>query len=204
MKHPLKILVPFSGSASLLRYLLNKDPNYGKTYETVCGIANKKDTKGETFCKENNIPFISLNTKNFCRQHGYEGKLKDMSKHLRHAYYTDLLVLIKFYKPDIVLLSGFMLEITEPLISYCPIINVYPADLRIKETATDKPKYTGDDPVTKAIKDKQTFTASTVHVVGPELYCGKIICVSEPLFVEEGALPHHHREEMKMKCDDPA
>ncbi len=203
MKHPLKILVLFSGSASSLRYLLDKDPNYRKTYEIVCGIANKKDTKGETFCKENNIPFISLNTKDFCRQHGYEGKLKDMSKHLRHAYYTDLLVLIKFYKPDIILLSGFMLEITEPLLGYCPIINVHPADLRIKD-ATGKPKYTGDDPVTKAIKDKQTFTASTIHVVEPEVDCGKIICVSESLFVEEGVAPHLHQEEMKMKCDGPA
>lgn len=204
MKHPLKILVLFSGSASSLQYLSNKDPNYGKTYEIVCGIANKKDTKGETFCKDNNIPFVSFNTKIFCMRHGYEGKLKDMPKDIRQEYYSALLAIIRCYEPDMILLSGFMLEITEPLIGYRPIINVHPADLRIKETSTGKPKYIGANPVTKAIKDKQTFTASTIHVVEPEVDCGKIICVSEPLFVEEGVAPHLHQEAMKMKCDGPA
>lgn len=113
-----KIVVLFSGSASSLRYLFEKDKNYGKKYEIVCGISNKKDTKGEKFCKENNIPFIEFNTKRFCVDHGYGGLLKDMPKEIRILYFTELLNLIKSLNPDMILLSGFMLEITEPLLGY--------------------------------------------------------------------------------------
>lgn len=198
-----KIIVLFSGSASSLRYLFEKDKNYEKNYEIVCGIANKKDTKGEKFCKENNIPFIEFNTKRFCLNSGFDGKLREMSIELRNDYFKELLNLISPYNPDIILLSGFMLEITEPLLGYCPIINVHPADLTIKGE-NRKPKYTGDDAVTMAIEDGQKYTASTIHFVEKEVDCGRIICVSDPLLVEEGISPSDHQEKMKTMCDGPA
>lgn len=198
-----KIVVLFSGSASSLRYLFEKDKNYGKNYEIVCGISNKKGTRGEKFCKENNILFIEFNTKRFCVDHGYDGLLKDMPKETRVLYFTELLNLIKPLNPDIILLSGFKLKITEPLLGYCPIINVHPADLTIKGK-NQKPKYTGDDAVTMAVKDGQRYTASTIHFVEKEVDCGRIICVSDPLSVEEGINPSDHQEKMKTMCDGPA
>lgn len=198
-----KIAVLFSGSASSLRYLFENDENYGKIYEIVCGIANKKNTKGEMFCKEKNIPFIEYNTKHFCIHHGYEGKLRNMPKEMRKTYYTDIVELIRYFEPDIILLSGFMLEITEPLLGFCPIINVHPADLSIMDE-NKKPKYTGDDAVRMAIEAGETYTASTIHFVEKEVDCGKIIYVSDPLFVEPGISPQEHQEKMKFLCDGPA
>lgn len=198
-----KIIVLFSGSASSLRYLFENDPNYGSKYQIVCGISNKKETKGEIFCKENNIEFIEFNTKRFCLEHKYYGKIRDMPLSLRTEYYSELLKLIKPFNPDLILLSGFMLEITEPLLGYCPIINVHPADLSIKGP-DGKPKYTGDDAVTMAIEAGEKSTASTIHFVEKEVDCGKIICISDPLFVEERIHPDEHQEKMKFKCDGPA
>jgi phosphoribosylglycinamide formyltransferase-1 len=199
----LRIAVLFSGSASSLRYLHENDPNYGVTYEIVCGVTNKKDTKGEKFCIEHNIDFIKLNTKTFCFEDGYIGKLRDMPEELRREYYFNLLNRIRIFSPDLILLSGFMLEIVEPLLGYRPIINVHPADLRIKGP-DGKPKYTGDDAVTLAIKAGEKSTVSTIHFVEKEVDCGEIICVSDPLPVEEGTTPKEHQEKMKFACDGPA
>lgn len=198
-----KIIVLFSGSASSLKYLLKKDKNYGKNYQVVCGITNKKDTKGEKFCKENNIPFIEFNTKHFCLNNGFDGGLRDMPIWIRNNYFKEMLSLIQPFSPDFILLSGFMLEITEPLLGYCPIINVHPADLTIKGKE-NKPKYTGDDAVRLAMEDGQKFTASTIHFVEKEVDCGRIIFISDPLLVEENTTPEEHQEKMKMLCDGPA
>lgn len=198
-----KIAVLFSGSASSLRYLFEKDGRYGKNYSIVLGLSNKKETKGENFCKEKGIPFIEFNTKTFCLGHGYDGKLRDMTSSMRTQYYSVLLEIIKKYKPDLIILSGFMLEITEPLLGYYPIINVHPADLSIKGS-NGKPKYTGDDAVTMAIQAGEKFTASTIHFVEKEVDCGKIICISDPLPVGKGVSSSEHQERMKFKCDGPA
>jgi phosphoribosylglycinamide formyltransferase-1 len=114
-----------------------------------------------------------------------------------------MLNLIKPFNPDIILLSGFMLEITEPLLGYCPIVNVHPADLTVKGK-NGKPKYTGDDAVTMAINDGQKYTASTIHFVEKEVDCGRIICVSDPLIIKEEVDPSEHQEKMKTMCDGPA
>lgn len=198
-----RIVVIFSGSASSLRYLFRKDKNYGKNYQIVCGISNKKDTKGEKFCKENGIPFIEFNTKHFCLNAEFDGRLRDMPIGVRNDYYKEMLNLIEPFDPDIILLSGFMLEITEPLLGYCPIINVHPADLTIIGK-DKKPKYTGDDAVKLAIEDGQKYTASTIHFVEKEVDCGRIICISDPLVVEENITPEEHQEKMKTMCDGPA
>ena len=193
----------FSGSASSLRYLFENDKNYGKNYDVICGISNKKETKGEIFCKEKGIPFIQFNTKDFCLKNGYEGKLHDMPDSLRVEYFKEMLSLVGPFQPDLILLSGFMLKITKPLLGYCDIINVHPADLSIKGK-DKKPKYTGDDAVTMAILSGAKHTSSTIHFVEQEVDCGKIICISNSLVVEEGITPEEHQEKMKTHCDGPA
>jgi folate-dependent phosphoribosylglycinamide formyltransferase PurN len=198
-----RIIVLFSGSASSLRYLFANDENYGKLYEVVGGISSKKDTAGEAFCKEKGIPFVELNAKRFCTQHGYDGKLKDMPIDIRKSYFEEMLRIISPFEPDLILLSGFMLEIKGALLGYRPIINVHPSDMRIKN-AEGKPKYTGDDTVTMAINDGQSSTVSTIHFVEEEVDCGKIICVSKPLTVEKGTTAKEHQERMKTLCDGPA
>lgn len=200
---PIRIAVLFSGGASALQYLHEHDPNYGQTYEIVCGACNKKDTKGEKFCREKNIKFVYANIKLFCNENGYYGKLREMPIALRKQYYNLLLGFLDLYKPDLILLSGFMLEIVDPLLSYVPIINVHPADLRIKND-TGKPLYTGDDAVAMAIQAGVKSTASTIHVVEKEVDCGRIICVSDPLPYKNGTLPEEQQGLMKTYCDGPA
>jgi len=197
-----KIFVLFSGSASSVRWLMENDPNYDKNYFFVGGITNKKDASGKSYFREKGIPCSGFNTKLFCQSQNYFGKLKDMPISLRELYFKNLLSRIKLHKPDLILLSGFMLEITPPLLGYVPIINVHPADLSIRENG--KPKYVGDDAVTLALKSGEKSTRSTIHVVEKKVDEGKIICMSEPLLVEEGVSAKEHQEKMKTACDGPA
>lgn len=198
-----RIVFLFSGSASSLRYLFAKDKNYGKNYQVVHCITNKKNTVGCEFCKENNISFSEFNTKQFCHECGFDGKLKDMPIEIRNDYFREMLNLIKPFSPDLILLSGFMLEITEPLLGYVPMVNVHPADLSILGSDR-KPKYVGDNAVKLAIENGERYTASTIHHVGKEVDCGRIICISDPLLVEDGISPSEHQEKMKTMCDGPA
>ena len=110
---------------------------------------------------------------------------------------------IEYLRADLVILSGFMRIISEPLLGSVPIINVHPADLRILDKR-GKPKYTGDDAVTDAINAGETETCSTIHLVTKEIDGGPIITVSDPLRVIPGIDPKVHQEEMKTACDGPA
>ena len=194
----------FSGGASAAEYLSLYDKNWGEKYDIVCGLSNKKKTKGELFFKLKRIPFIEVNAKEFCRENGFDGLIADMPQSIKEDYFYSILRKLNKFKPDLIILSGFMLVITEPLLGYVPIINVHPADLSIKDPVTGKPKYVGDDAVRMAIEDDQKSTASTIHVVSDEVDCGEIICISNHLHVPEGVNPDKHQNSMKSMCDGPA
>ncbi len=200
----LKIAVLFSGSASSVRYLIDNDPNYGVTYEFVYGVSNKNNTKGIDFLKEKNIPCEVFNTKEFCIHNGHNGKLSEMPDWVRRRYFTSLRARLNNMAKDIdlILLSGFMLEIVPPLLGHRPIINVHPADLSIQENA--KPKYTGDNAVALAINSGEKSTASTIHVVEEVVDHGRIICISEHLPIGQNISIKDHQEKMKFACDGPA
>lgn len=198
----LRIVVLFSGGASAVRFLIENDPNYGKHYEFVLGVSNKKDTSGEGFLREKRIPFLMCNTKEFCVARKHTDKISKMPPELRQAYFRWVLREVRCYEPDLIILSGFMLAITFPLLEYCPIINVHPADLSIGENG--KRKYVGDDAVTMALAAGEKTTASTIHFVTEEVDGGPIICISDHIPVEPGISAKDHQEKMKILCDGPA
>lgn len=202
-KRKLRIVVLFSSGASAARYLIENDPNYGENYEFVSALTDKRDTSGALYFDEQEIPCVFAGIKQFSVRNSYSGTIKNMPDSIRRAYFTHLLNIISKFEPDLILLSGFMLKITRPLLGYYPIINVHPADLRIKnEDGT--PKYVGADAVTLAINADETQTASTIHVVEEKVDEGKIICVSQPLMVQSETPVTEHQERMKIFCDGPA
>lgn len=205
MKKPLKIAVLFSGSASSARYLIDTDEHYGKNYEIVVAISNKKDASGIEYFKQKQIPVTCINTKQFCIENNFHGKIKDMPDDLRRGYFFKIRDFLQLHKINLIILSGFMLKIVKPLLGYRPIINVHPADLSIVDLETGKPKYVGDDAVTMAINAGERYTASTtIHVVEEKVDEGEIIWISSPLKVKKGITPQEHQEKMKFICDGPA
>lgn len=199
----LRVVVLFSGGASAAQYLIENDTNYGKNYEFVFALTDKKGASGVSYFEEKEIPCMEAGIKQFSVRNSYSGRVKDMPDNIRRAYFTHLQHIIRQFKPDLILLSGFMLKIVAPLLGHCPILNVHPADLRIKNQ-DGTPKYTGDDAVTLAINAGETSTASTIHVVEEKVDEGRIICMSQPLMVQPEVSVTEHQNRMKIFCDGPA
>ncbi|MFW6422333.1 MAG: formyltransferase family protein, partial [Candidatus Bipolaricaulota bacterium] len=110
-----------------------------------------------------------------------EGKITpDAREHYFEALYEKL----KAYNPDLIVLSGFMQIVTDPLLSGFRnrILNVHPADLRIEEGG--KRKFVGDDTVYDAVQAGEEHLRSSVHIVSEQVDQGALMAVSRPLPVE--------------------
>jgi len=106
--------------------------------------------------------------------------------------------------------------LTSPVVSAFPVLNVHPADLRIKDEG--ERVYTGFDAVRDAGLAGENETRSSVHLVTEEVDDGPILVVSPPFRVERGmvetlrerdedALDDYigaHQEWMKWCGDGPA
>lgn len=198
---PKRITALFSGGASSLKYLLENDRNYGITYKFVGAFSSKNGATGIALCRENGIPVKIIDFKDFSAQEppGLDPQVK------RERYFEAVSRVLAPFKSDLLILSGFMLIVTDPLLTEYKerILNVHPADLTITDQS-GKRKYTGADAVTLALKAGETSTRSTVHVVTSGIDEGPIIALSDPLPVEPGIDPKTHQERMKVACDGPA
>jgi phosphoribosylglycinamide formyltransferase 1 len=200
----LRIAALFSGGASSVMHLATFDKNFGKNYEIVGLITDNKNASGIKFIEDKiGLATYVFDIKDFYKRHGHDS-IKDQN--LRIKYFDEILPILKFMEPDLILLSGFMLKISTPFLNEFKnrIINVHPADLRILDEDS-KPKYRGLNVVKKAIDEGEKLLYSTIHFVDEEVDCGRIICVSpEPVTVEPDKSPDYHQELMKFSCDGHA
>lgn len=194
----LQIAILFSGSASSVRYLIENDPHYTKTYSFAMGMTDNKDASGRSYLEDCGIPCIPADFHAWRR----DNDVSYGDTHSREEYFAIYDQFIKAYKADIILLSGFMLIITPPLLGAYHILNVHPSGLHILDE-NGKRKYTGADAVTDAINAGETQTFSTIHLLNEEVDGGPIVTISDPLAYRGGSVADH-QERMKTLCDGPA
>lgn len=197
----MRVVVLFSGGASALQYLLANDPHWGRTYEVVGALTDRPDAAGISIAERAGIPVEILPFRDFLRERG--ASFQDPKA--REAYFAEVLQRLRKWDPDVLMLSGFLLIVTEPLLSAyrLRILNVHPADLTITDERGRR-VYVGLDGVRKALEAGERFTRSTVHLVTEEVDGGPILTLSDPLEVEPGTSPEEHQERMKWACDGPA
>ena len=197
----MRVMVFFSGSASSLKYLFKHDFNLNRKYGIVGAFTDLKDASGIAFVKQVGIKLKCLDIHDWCRSHNK--KITDLKA--RQSYFAEVGALIRGFQADVIILSGFMRIITEPLLSEYKnrILNVHPSDLTILDEQGQR-KYTGTDAVAKAIAAGEESTRSTIHLVTADIDAGPIITLSAPLPVEPGITPAEHQEKMKWACDGPA
>jgi folate-dependent phosphoribosylglycinamide formyltransferase PurN len=203
MKH---IVVLASGSASSVRWLVKNDPNYGKTYTFVAAFVDNPDASCIQYFREVlNIDCIVLDIKAF-----YVEQQQPLSNlEIRPMYYNKLACMVRVFAPDLILLSGFMSIITNPFLIQFQrrIINVHPADLRIKDLETHKRKYTGAKAVKLAYEAGERSMRSTIHFLDDDekkIDEGEIICVSDPHETDFRISWQANQEIMKTTCDGSA
>lgn len=122
-------------------------------------ISNNENAQGLRWAADQGIATHALNHKNFAD---------------RAAFDQAMITLIDQYRPDLVLLAGFMRILTP---AFCAryknrLINIHPSLL---------PAFPGLNTHEKAIEAGCRLAGCTVHFVTPELDCGPIIA--------QGAVP---------------
>jgi len=211
---PLRVAALFSGGASAVRYLTDRNSDVGDAYEFVGAIASDQHAPGIDALESRDIPVGVRDIEAFYEE-------RDADRHdmaVRRAFDRETRDVLSVWDPDLVILSGYMWILTDPVVSTYPVLNVHPADLTVTHEDGDR-KYVGADPVRDAIAAGADRTRSSVHYVVSEVDEGPILVLSKPFPVHrdlvealeandaEDALEDYvdaHQEWMKWEGDGPA
>ena len=153
-----KIIVLISGSGSNLQAIIDQIKLNNINASIECVISNNEDAYGLIRAKESNINTQVIDHNNFDSREDFDQKL---------------IYEIEKYKPDLVVLAGFM-RILSPIITsklIGKIINIHPSLL---------PKYGGEGMYglnihKKVIENNEVETGISIHYVSEEYDSGKII-----------------------------
>ncbi len=155
-----KVAVLISGRGSNLQAMIDKFES-DETVELSCVLSNKKDAYGLKRASEANIDNFFVDHTNFPSREDFD---------------KELIGTLEKYKPDLVVLAGFM-RILSPLFvnKYSgKLINIHPSLL---------PKYKGTDTHKRVLDNNEEYHGVTVHYVDNTLDGGPI-CAQSRLKVE--------------------
>ncbi|MBI1971670.1 MAG: formyl transferase [Candidatus Aenigmarchaeota archaeon] len=145
-------------------------------YEVVMIFTDNKGSNAQRIAEDFSLPWECDDIMDFYAERGHVNK-RDLS--LRPAYFERVIRKLEPYRPDVVVLGGFMSVVTEPLLSAWLGVNVHPADLSVVDNG--KRKYTGDNAVRDQILAGEKELRSSTHLVRPHVDYGEILLVSAPL-----------------------
>ena len=155
-----KVAVLISGGGSNLQAIIDKFES-DETVELSCVLSNKKDAYGLKRASEANIDNFFVDHTNFASREDFD---------------RELIETLEKYKPDLVVLAGFM-RILSPLFvnKYSgKLINIHPSLL---------PKYKGLDTHKRVLDNNEEYHGVTVHFVDNTLDVGPI-CAQSSLKIE--------------------
>lgn len=144
-----KIVILFSGEGFNAQNIVQRLHN--KECFVACGITNKRDAKGLYKLQALGIKTEILEHENFDS---------------REEFDKELVKLVNFYKPDLVVLSGFMRILTDEFTSNVKAINLHPSLL---------PKFKGAKAIERSFESGDLECGVSVHYVSSELDGGEII-----------------------------
>jgi len=144
-----RIVVLLSGSGTTLQSMIDAK----LTADIVAVISNNKNAFGLERAKETNIPTQVLEHERFESREKFDANLQQ---------------LIDQYKPDLVVLAGFMRILSNPFVSHYAgrLINIHPSLL---------PKYKGMHTHQRVMDDAEPLHGSSVHFVNSELDGGPVL-----------------------------
>ena len=144
-----KIVVLFSGTGSNLTYLI--EHLHQKKLEIAAAITNNPQAGGITYAKEAGIPLHIIDQNAFDTREAFDRKLVET---------------IIPYRPDLVVLAGFMRILTPTFTDNIEAINLHPSLL---------PRHKGLNAIERSFEDAFDEGGVSVHLVNEALDGGKII-----------------------------
>ena len=153
LKPQLRVVVLISGSGSNLQALIDGMHAGELPIEIVAVVSNREDAYGLERARNANISAHSLPHTDFSSRDEFDQQLAE---------------LIQPFKPDLIVLAGFMRILTAEFVEKFAnkLINIHPSLL---------PKFTGVNTHQRAIDANETHHGASVHFVIAELDAGPVI-----------------------------
>ena len=155
-----KVAVLISGGGSNLQAIIDKFQS-DETIELCCVLSNKKDAYGLKRASKANIDNFFVDHTNYPSREDFD---------------RELIGTLEKYKPDLVVLAGFMRILSPVFVNRYlgKLINIHPSLL---------PKYKGLDTHKRVLENSEEYHGVTVHFVDSTLDGGPI-CAQSSLKVE--------------------
>ena len=179
-RSPIRVAVLCSHRAPGLLHLLERDPQYGRSYEVVAAVTSEIAFDRQELVDSLGVPTAAHPIQEFYRARG-ANVYRDFRT--REAFDRETAALLAPYAPDLVLLDGYLYIATRGLLGAYParMLNLHFSDLTLRDRK-GSPRYPGIRAVRDAVVDGQASTKATVHLVNDEPDGG-------PPIVESWAFP---------------
>ncbi len=153
----LRIVVLISGNGSNLQAIIDDIHDDEIDAQVVAVISNTKEAYGLTRAEQADIDAIVVDSKSTTTRDEYDQQLQQQ---------------IDKYKPDLIVLAGFMRILSDGFVNHYhgKLINIHPSLL---------PKYQGLNTHQRVLAAKDTHHGASVHFVIPELDAGPLILQTE-------------------------
>lgn len=174
---PLRVAVLASEGDARLRYLLEEDENRGETYELVGAVVNVAESAAADRLAAHDVPVEVRDIYAFYEERG--APLTDTD--VRRAFDARTAETLATHDPDLVVLSGYLHVVTDPLLErfFPRIVNAHHGDLTVRDEAC-VPAFTGLDAVSDAVRAGEASTRETTHLVTEDVDGGPIVARSRP------------------------
>lgn len=169
---PLRVAVLCSGRAPGLMHLLNRDPRRGSAYDVVCCVSSEETFTEQVKVERRGIPCVPHLVADFCASRG----VKRTDRRVRAEYDMATIGILRGYSPDLVLLDGYLLLLTAPMLDEYGgrIINLHHSDLTLRHR-DGSVRYPGLRAVRDAILAGETETRASAHLVTAALDDGPVL-----------------------------
>ena len=179
---PFRVAVLCSRRAPGLAHLLTQTRATG--WNIVCCLSSEHTFEEEHLAEQHDVPVIHHPVHRFYMERDAQARFSDLR--LRAEYDARTAELLGRYSPDVILLAGYLLLLTEPMLDAFAgrIINVHHSDLLLRG-ADGAPRYPGLRAVRDAILAGERETRCTSHIVTPRLDDGPPLLRSKPYVVPD-------------------
>lgn len=176
LSDPFRVAVVCSRRAPGLNSLLEADPDRGQGYQIVAAITSDSECQEVPRLVRAGVPYEVHDIRGFYRERGL--RWADLTQ--RGSYDRMLARRLSAYRPDLVILCGYLHVVTAPVLeAFAPrLVNLHDGHLGITD-ASGLPRYRGLHAVRDAIFAGEHLTRSTVHVVTPDVDVGPRLLVSQ-------------------------
>jgi folate-dependent phosphoribosylglycinamide formyltransferase PurN len=184
---PLRVAVLCSRRAPGLLHLLTRADGLGIDWHIVCCLTSEDRFAEQGEVERHGVPVIAHPVRRFYAAQDPAARLGDLR--LRRDYDVRTTELLAPYRPDVVILAGYLLVLTGPMLRAFDgrIVNVHHSDLTRRD-ADGGPRYPGLRAVRDAILAGEPDTRSTVHLVTERLDDGPPLLQSRPFPVSDVAV----------------